>query len=35
MPFDSNGYDDSFAIAQSRPQGPVIDDSVGAASVAK
>ena len=24
VPFDSNGFDDSFAVAQSRPQGPVI-----------
>jgi hypothetical protein len=24
VPFDANGYDDSFAVAQSRPQGPVI-----------
>jgi len=32
-PFDSNGRDDSFAIARSRPQGPVIRGSaVGAAS---
>ena len=32
VPFDSNGYDDSFAIAQSRPQGPVIDGSAPAAA---
>ena len=26
-PFDSNGYDNSFAIAQSRPQGPLINEA--------
>ena len=29
-PFDSNGYDDSFAVAQSRPQGPLIDEAEAA-----
>ena len=33
-PFDSNGFDNSFAIAQSREQGPVIDGSAPAARMA-
>ena len=33
-PFDSNGFDNSFAIAQSRQQGPVIDGSAPAARMA-
>jgi Galactose oxidase-like, Early set domain len=34
VPFDANGYDDSFAIAQSRPQGPVIEGSTQKSSFA-
>ena len=33
-PFDSNGYDDSFAIAQSRPQGPLINEAEAGARIA-